>query len=992
MLKKILKENALSQVFSVLLVLMIVMSTISTILMWGLPYIEEQKMNTERTNALSDFYLLDDLVAELILDGPDSQGISRIGNSNEYAYVKVNGSNDKLIMSYCLNESFDFNVSDLLDGDDEFYINMSSVNEGPEWFGNDGWQYRRKITINNKTVIENLTNFPVKIYGTEPSIAQNDGGDIKFVQLDGSPMYHELEFFDSSDSSFRAWVKIPLLRDDKDTSFYMYYGNEGCPDQERPTEVWDDNYVLIQHLEETPDNDIKGHYDSNIDPANDENRGTPKNFNFTVNSTTDTTGAVDGADIFDGYDDTVVIDSNSELHNINRAFTIEACINIRNYNYIDNIIVSKDNQYNLSVIYDGSSKYNPYFGCNIGTSSSKTSYSSSDANVVKNRWYHISGVMDYTGYLSIFLNGENVTKESVFKSWPIVNPQDLTIGSFNQTGSFINGTIDEVRISNIGRSPTWIEMTNKTIRSSSFFSWGGRQSMGGEQIAWKAAVYWLNPSEDSGRFESVNYSHEKIYYDSLNSNDNWARQRFTALYNEQITKLQLNIKKQGLMESNLTVTLYDRNFNKLRYTEVFASNVTNEFSFVEVDFSFNPVSVVAGQYYYIVLNTDGGGIVYSGSDLINCYQWRLIPDELEFYSDSIAEISNNGGSSWIGASNDYNFDRKVFYSKHKNPKVKQFYPPDPYLYPGISYKFWIKAADQDDDPDDDLLSLRAIWDDGRITSWSGWVQNDSEKYFSYWYKKPGSYYPRVQVMDRDYNRNGIDKVYNVTILPPHEEARSAIIPEDIVREKREVYFHGNFIDISSEIDPESDFDPDLKGTFLIDIYSDSWPNFEDPTAPTTSQIPFGRVWVFDLGSLTFPRKYSMGNQKTIYQNGAIIDIKNNDFFIKKEPTFIETDDSIAFRIVQLKEGDISPETSSGLSSIKLLLDMKNSFSREPGFPDVYNLKLQFSGEFSDVWSSYFNESYDFRLHEEIADTVVYKHNGKTLLLDNSMFKIGLELV
>ncbi|MCK4891121.1 MAG: LamG domain-containing protein, partial [Candidatus Pacebacteria bacterium] len=77
----------------------------------------------------------------------------------------------------------------------------------------------------------------------------------------------------------------------------------------------------VQHLQETPANDVTGHYDS----TNNNNDGTPKNFNSIATSTTDGTGKVDGADVFDGTDDYVDAGSGSSL-DITDAITIEGWV------------------------------------------------------------------------------------------------------------------------------------------------------------------------------------------------------------------------------------------------------------------------------------------------------------------------------------------------------------------------------------------------------------------------------------------------------------------------------------------------------------------------------------------------------------------------------------------------------------------------------------------------------------------------------------------
>jgi hypothetical protein len=48
-----------------------------------------------------------------------------------------------------------------------------------------------------------------------------------------------------------AWVRIPVLDFDNNTTIYMYYGNTAVTAAtENPTGVWDSSYVGVWHLKE----------------------------------------------------------------------------------------------------------------------------------------------------------------------------------------------------------------------------------------------------------------------------------------------------------------------------------------------------------------------------------------------------------------------------------------------------------------------------------------------------------------------------------------------------------------------------------------------------------------------------------------------------------------------------------------------------------------------------------------------------------------------
>jgi hypothetical protein len=81
--------------------------------------------------------------------------------------------------------------------------------------------------------------------------AQTTGNDIIFTSSDGRvQLDSELEFFDSSIGEVVAWIRVPTLFDDQNTTLYMYYGQNTTANIENVQEVWDSNYKAVYHLKE----------------------------------------------------------------------------------------------------------------------------------------------------------------------------------------------------------------------------------------------------------------------------------------------------------------------------------------------------------------------------------------------------------------------------------------------------------------------------------------------------------------------------------------------------------------------------------------------------------------------------------------------------------------------------------------------------------------------------------------------------------------------
>ncbi|MGB0725138.1 MAG: DUF2341 domain-containing protein, partial [Nitrosopumilus sp.] len=121
-----------------------------------------------------------------------------------------------------------------------------------EWYDED-WEHRNKITVSLDSVISNeLTDFPVLISLTDSDFTQanSDGSDFVFTSSDGTTVLdHEIEKFDSSTGEIIAWVNFPTLPSSSATDIYIYY--EGNTSSVNPEDVWNDDYVVVWHLDQT---------------------------------------------------------------------------------------------------------------------------------------------------------------------------------------------------------------------------------------------------------------------------------------------------------------------------------------------------------------------------------------------------------------------------------------------------------------------------------------------------------------------------------------------------------------------------------------------------------------------------------------------------------------------------------------------------------------------------------------------------------------------
>jgi len=329
----------------------------------------------------------------------------------------------------------------------------------------EGWQYRKQITIDHTKVEGDLTNFPVLITTIDSDLrdkAQDDGDDILFMDSTGvaTRLYHEIEKFDGSSGQLVAWVNVTDLASNQDTTLYMYYGNPSCCNQQAPELVWDADYLTVLHMKDDPDNTHV------MDSAAYDNDGTKKGSNEPI----ETTGKIGKGQDFDGSNDYI----DTKDFDINDDFTISLWINPSS-TANEQSFIGKHTSTGSNIILFGFFLDGYYFRINKDV--------------------HIAGIKT-TGWQHLAAIGEKISSSDtnviVYKDGAVLWQHDLsdivgnalgepwTIGQDwdpDERTDFFNGTIDEVRISNKIINAEWISTEyNNQNNPSSFLSFGPEET------------------------------------------------------------------------------------------------------------------------------------------------------------------------------------------------------------------------------------------------------------------------------------------------------------------------------------------------------------------------------------------------------------------------------------------------------------------------------------------------------------------------------------
>ncbi len=325
------------------------------------------------------------------------------------------------------------------------------------WYHSE-WNKRRQINVSSSKITANLTNFPMLIDIYDAALhdySRTDGYDILFTSLDGkNKLNHEIELFDKNYNSTHAhliaWIKVNLSSVSNNV-FYMYYNNSNSANQQNPSKVWDSNYMMVQHLEETGTG-------SRVDSTSNGRNMTSAGYE----GDEAITGKVDGADNLDGSND--MLNSTSNFMSNLGSFTLEGWIYPRAWGSR----VSLYGQNDVTEFFiDGT---NTVMIWTSGGGSTSTSYTYG-----VNSWHHVVAVGTGTN-LTLYFDGSPASSGGSSTASYGSSAYFVKIGEgvVDASGGYFNGTFDEIRVSNTSRSPVWINASFQNQNNpSSFYTLGG---------------------------------------------------------------------------------------------------------------------------------------------------------------------------------------------------------------------------------------------------------------------------------------------------------------------------------------------------------------------------------------------------------------------------------------------------------------------------------------------------------------------------------------
>ncbi|HPV66516.1 MAG TPA: DUF2341 domain-containing protein [archaeon] len=338
--------------------------------------------------------------------------------------------------------------------------------------------FKRSVAVSRTTDIDNSDLFLGRSYGCEPPTRYEYflGGidELRISTTLRSDAWIKTEYNNQSSpedfysvgalediaTNLVAWVKIPELSSTADTDIYVYFGDEN-ESNSNDTDVWDDNYVGVWHNNDYNDNSIK---ESKTGLANATKSG-----NYPP---TQINGKIGYAQYFNGNKRGEIT---TPITNVSYTkATISFWVNFKKaagspgdqilgsqYWTNNNFALNQHtNNYRL-LLSIGNNKYGAHYNA----------FSDTDT------WYYYSFTYDsdqtaWADALKLYTNGvvRNIsTSTGETDPLSVSSPYYLKMGK----GGYFNGLLDEVRISDILRSESWIKTEyNNQSSPENFYSVG----------------------------------------------------------------------------------------------------------------------------------------------------------------------------------------------------------------------------------------------------------------------------------------------------------------------------------------------------------------------------------------------------------------------------------------------------------------------------------------------------------------------------------------
>jgi hypothetical protein len=335
------------------------------------------------------------------------------------------------------------------------------------WY-NQSWRYRKQITLVGSKITGSLTSFPVLVSVTDGTglkvHARGDGADILFTNADGrTRLDHETESYDNTTGALVAWVRMPSLTVNTSATLYLYYGNASATGLQNAVGVWDTNYQGVWHLNQTP----TGSADDIADSSSAANHGSSQG-----GMAAPVAGKMGKALTFDGSNDYVSTANtilNPQVLTAEAWFYTGSATGKKILGFEDKKTGTPASNYDRLAYLGTDSKV---WIALYDQTGAQNHYVTSAA-VSLNAWHQVVFTYNTTNdnfllYVDGTLTSGTSPNAKVYDGWWRIGSWKVNPWT-NGADGYFTGQIDEVRVSNIARSGTWIQTEYNNLSSPSTF-------------------------------------------------------------------------------------------------------------------------------------------------------------------------------------------------------------------------------------------------------------------------------------------------------------------------------------------------------------------------------------------------------------------------------------------------------------------------------------------------------------------------------------------
>ncbi len=320
---------------------------------------------------------------------------------------------------------------------------FAASDEEPWW--NDQWQYRRKITLDTSAagadVSEAVTDAAVLLRlhsgNFDFTHAKDRGEDLRILSADGTtPLKYHIEKFDALEEMAFVWVRVPRLKASDRNSIWVYYGNPDASPGEDVPGTFDTNQIAVYHFQET--------------------EGVPQDATAYGNHAREFAGwqgfpAVIGNGIsLNGVSDKMVLPRSTTL-DFSKGITFSAWIRMENAVQDGYIFSWGDEEAQFVIGVDQTQLYARL----VPATESDASGAEVNAEIELGAWHLLTVTAMPNQRLSLYVDGQEAGSSDLSNGLPSV-AVEAVLGASDREGHYFFGALDEVRISNVARSPAWI--------------------------------------------------------------------------------------------------------------------------------------------------------------------------------------------------------------------------------------------------------------------------------------------------------------------------------------------------------------------------------------------------------------------------------------------------------------------------------------------------------------------------------------------------------